>query len=1060
MSLCAGLFLPRTLSRPKAVSKRQRGEAFVECAILKIHSYLFCNLQYFVMAFSLSRKQKLKGMVPDNRYREIKILIASPGDVMAERDCAELVIRRLEIYDDNQVLLRLIPKRWEFDAASEMGNPAQDIINRQLVDGCDCAVCMFWTRIGTSTDVAPGGAVEELERMVAAGKLVMLYFSDASLPPPSAFDLDQYSRLHAWKKTLVDEKRGLVKTYENIDKFEIMLQRELEQQLLARFGCGKEGVCKVDDSNTTAELLQRYQSTLKRQLGNITLTGSPALESFSVKLSETFVSLSLSGSLRCGERSSAGGELCDEAEYRRSSTPEEVMSFVFKEHPLLLVIGDPGSGKTTLLKYFALSCLDSKRHKDFGFGEPVTVFFLPLRDFSKGDTGYPSLQATLSTWAQKYFLDIPEELFSAWLDKPSTLVLLDGLDEISDVNDRIALCKWVDRTVGRFTKARFVVTSRSTGYRKGDGIELEASHLRADIMDFSEKQQAEFLHRWFKAAFLGEIPPGSGVHAVWRSEQEQKALKKADAILAFIGQEKNRSLRPLAGVPLLLQIMAMLWKEREYLPASRLKLYDAALNYMLDYRDRRRGIDPLLVAEDARRVLSPVSLWMQEDLKKDEADRTELQQQMQVQLNTLYNSLPASEFCRNLVDRAGVLVEYGDREYVFRHKSFREYLAGVQLLKNMHRSGSLDVLVSHFGDDWWTEVFRFFIGHVEDAELFDSFMERLFDSPVTEELTQKQQDLLVTLVEEAPQRKIDALQKKLLDTATTPNRQRYILECLKTIGKPEALEVAKRFTESSRKNVVFDKLNAEYILIKGGTFTYSVTGNSETVDDLYVAKYTVTNQLYRRFISYLEGKEAVLAEALPVESYQTVLEEEAVKIDGFSNYLNGENDLAKRFRSDSDDDKRFNKDDQPVMDIRWYAAKAYCLWLSLLENDGRDINLYRLPEEKEWEYAAGGKESRTYPWGEKEPSKSLANYNEHEGATTPVGRYPDGATPEGLYDMAGNVWEWMDNWYDEEKKYRALRGGSWGSYSDLLRCSARNYYGPESRNLSFGFRVVRSSPSS
>jgi formylglycine-generating enzyme required for sulfatase activity len=69
---------------------------------------------------------------------------------------------------------------------------------------------------------------------------------------------------------------------------------------------------------------------------------------------------------------------------------------------------------------------------------------------------------------------------------------------------------------------------------------------------------------------------------------------------------------------------------------------------------------------------------------------------------------------------------------------------------------------------------------------------------------------------------------------------------------------------------------------------------------------------------------------------------------------------------------------------------------------------------------------REYPWGDKpEPTPKHANYNGNEGATTPVGRYPDGATPEGLYDMAGNVWEWMENWYDEHPEYKSVRGGSW-----------------------------------
>ena len=82
------------------------------------------------------------------------------------------------------------------------------------------------------------------------------------------------------------------------------------------------------------------------------------------------------------------------------------------------------------------------------------------------------------------------------------------------------------------------------------------------------------------------------------------------------------------------------------------------------------------------------------------------------------------------------------------------------------------------------------------------------------------------------------------------------------------------------------------------------------------------------------------------------------------------------------------------------------------------------------------------------------------GTTTPVGNYPEGATPEGLYDMAGNVLEWMENWYNEYG-HTAARGTSYASIKDYnLRCSFRtNYYYRRSlRNDHFGFRVVRSSP--
>lgn len=132
------------------------------------------------------------------------------------------------------------------------------------------------------------------------------------------------------------------------------------------------------------------------------------------------------------------------------------------------------------------------------------------------------------------------------------------------------------------------------------------------------------------------------------------------------------------------------------------------------------------------------------------------------------------------------------------------------------------------------------------------------------------------------------------------------------------------------------------------------------------------------------------------------------------------------------------------------------------------MELYRLPTEKEWEWAAGGRRDkpekvlkvRKYSWGDKpEPTAKHANYDRNEGSTTPIGRYPEGATPEGLYDTAGNVWEWMENWSSAVLKYKALRGGSWLNFSEVLACSFRFNGVPGFRGGYFvGFRVVRPSP--
>ncbi len=150
-------------------------------------------------------------------------------------------------------------------------------------------------------------------------------------------------------------------------------------------------------------------------------------------------------------------------------------------------------------------------------------------------------------------------------------------------------------------------------------------------------------------------------------------------------------------------------------------------------------------------------------------------------------------------------------------------------------------------------------------------------------------------------------------------------------------------------------------------------------------------------------------------------------------------------------DKYSDQKDQPVVNVSWEEAIKYCKWLSEKTGDN-----FRLPTEAEWEVAAGGGGQRAYPWGNEKPTPKHANYYKSKiGETTPVGDYPLGRTPEGLYDMAGNVWEWCVAWYKEENSDRVLRGGAFGYGPDLLRCADRVGRDPQGRKDAFGFRVVR-----
>ncbi len=167
-------------------------------------------------------------------------------------------------------------------------------------------------------------------------------------------------------------------------------------------------------------------------------------------------------------------------------------------------------------------------------------------------------------------------------------------------------------------------------------------------------------------------------------------------------------------------------------------------------------------------------------------------------------------------------------------------------------------------------------------------------------------------------------------------------------------------------------------------------------------------------------------------------------------------------------DARFNAPDQPVVGVSWDDAAAFCKWTGK-----------RLPTEAEWEKAArGGNEGKRFPWGDEAPAgKATFGQNPDTGRPTPVGKYPPNGY--GLYDMAGNVWEWCADGYDRDyyrvspvrnpggpdrAEDRVVRGGSWiGSglvefYDDVLRCAFRRPHPPDDKPDDFGFRCAMSPP--
>jgi formylglycine-generating enzyme required for sulfatase activity len=244
---------------------------------------------------------------------------------------------------------------------------------------------------------------------------------------------------------------------------------------------------------------------------------------------------------------------------------------------------------------------------------------------------------------------------------------------------------------------------------------------------------------------------------------------------------------------------------------------------------------------------------------------------------------------------------------------------------------------------------------------------------------------------------------------------------------------AATVTASGPLPEIRDDTGAEMNLVPAGEFAMgSERGETDEqpvhtvyLDDFYIDRFEVTNKMYQACV-----------DAGQCESPRQI-------------YFFAESPSKIYFGNPQ-------YDNYPVIYVDWNLAKAYCEWRGA-----------RLPTEAEWEKAARGAQGDTYPWG-KDLDCQKANYQNCVNRTSEVGNYPDGVSPYGVYDMTGNVWEWVADWYSDNYysnsprnnppgpnsgQSRVLRGGAWPRFD--VTAYHRNKFAPDYNTFDIGFRCAR-----
>jgi len=736
----------------------------------------------------------------------------------------------------------------------------------------------------------------------------------------------------------------------------------------------------------------------------------------------------------------------EEAEKLRKMPDEtdriEITSLLSKAKEFL-IIGDPGGGKTTLLRLIA--CVLAKdyakktksaRLKILGFSEnqqTIVPIFIRLPTLAEliasggHDIGTGASWQWIIRAIKQIFGEDNSTILESLLENRQCALLLDGLDEIPEINIRNSIAEIVNSAINKWKNNLFVISSRPFGYRDISGLE---DIVTVYIDSFGEPEIISFLKKW-----------GKGLYK--KHEQKNRKAYIPELQSAIID---SPSIRLLAKNPVMLTCLCVVhWNERK-LPEGKADLLAAVLRWLLNAREhnrRKRGYDNTF-AEECFKTLA-LSMTDHKDGKKTIADLSWAAEQLEKNLLDFHNITDTNKIMRlgiNFLEEemldSGIIEKTGVGQMRFWHLNFQEHYCA-------------RALIDRKDEDWWKIV---------DKHLFDKQWVEVIDHTAGC-LAWTGQYRLNLLVEKT----LGIIDKNKLESiAQVAGVLGRILSILKAynyrpparLGWQKVLNSAMEiFTIDGSKLVSPEKrITAAVALGQGGDPRIKPLEKEmieiEKGSKVLLSKYPVTVYEFSIFIEnegYQKGNFLDFNYLKKIYKNNSLLE--------ILEYLYQDKNFLKKFKklTKTNVDLSSNWPEQaehpnlPVTYICFFEAIAYCRWLS----EQTKLN-YRLPTNDEWN-TAGICAGYLYPWGDEPPNPDLLNYDNNVGKPTPVGAYPLGATPKRHMDMLGNVWEWTSTFTEITKQVFA-RGASWSRPGDLCQCKYVSHFSPLDRENFIGFRLA------